>query len=117
MKTWLKILLLFVLPSLALISYPPETIIGGWIAMLLVVALIVFLGIRVMRGDSLALTFAIFLQGMNIIIRMMMFFNNTLPKNGVFNLVSMIATLIGIVISFYLVIRLDRVDVRGLLRN
>lgn len=117
MKTWLKALLLFVLPTLALISYPPKTIIGGWVAMVLVLAMVLFLGFRIIRGDSLALTFTILLQGMNVIIRMMMFFNNSLPKNGVADYVYMVTSLIGMVISFYLVIRLDRVDVRSLLRN
>jgi hypothetical protein len=117
MKTWLKVLLLFVLPTLGLISYPPKTIISGWIAMVLVLALILFLGYRILRGDRLALTFIILLQGMNVIIRLMMFYNNSLPKNGTLDVAYMITNLIGTLISFYLVIRLDRVDVRSLLRN
>jgi len=117
MKIWLKVLLLFVLPTLALISYPPKTIVSGWIAMLLVLAMIIFLGFRIIRGNSLALTFTIFLQGMNVIVRMMMFFNNSLPKNGTADYVYAITCILGMIISFYLIMRLDRVDVRSLLRN
>jgi len=117
MKTWLKVLLLFVLPTLALISYPPKTIASGWIAMVLVLVMILLLGFRILRGGSLALTFAILLQGMNVIIRLMMFFNNTLPENGTVDYIYMVTSLLGMVISFYLVVRLDRGDVRSLLRN
>ncbi len=117
MNTLLKVLLLFVLPVLGLISYPPMTIISGWVAMLLVLALVIFLGYRIIKGDRLALTFTILLQGMNVIIRLMMFFNNALPKNGAVDYVYMVTSLLGMAISFYLVIRLDRVDVRSMLRN
>jgi hypothetical protein len=117
MKTWLKILLLFILPTLALISYPPATIVSGWVAMLLVLVMVVLLGMRILRGGSLALTFTILLQGMNVIVRMMMFFNNTLPKNGTVDYVYLITNLLGMVVSFYLVMRLDRVDIRSMLRS
>lgn len=115
MKTWLKLLLLFILPALALLSYPPKTLIGGWVAIVLVLVMIGFLGFRILRGGSLALTFAILMQGMNVIIRLMMFFNNALPEGGPVDVVYMLTSLLGMAISFYLVIRLDRVDVRSLL--
>lgn len=117
MKTWLKILLLFILPTLALISYPPKTLIGGWIAILLVVGLMVFLGFRIVKGDRLALTFMILLQGMNVVIRMMMFANNAMPAGGSVDVIYIFTSILGFILSFYLVVRLDRVDVRGLLRN
>jgi hypothetical protein len=107
-----RVLLFFVLPILGVFCYPPSTLAGGLIVILLVVAMFVGLGFLMLQGRSLALTFSIFTQGMNVIIRIMMFFNNSFPSGGSANMIALITSLIGLGISFWLIFRLDRQDVR-----
>ena len=112
MKTIQKILYFFVLPFVATLLYPPATLIAGTGA--IVVALITFglIGWAQLRGRSLALTFAIFLQGLNVIIRLMMFFAHAVPKGLGPDWVYIITVLAGLGLSMWLVIRLDQSDVR-----
>ncbi len=78
----------------------------------IVAALIIGLGILIWRGNSNALTFAIFLNGMNVIIRLMMLLSTVINKQGVVNLQFAIAGLLGLLLSFYIMLRLDQTDVR-----
>ena len=73
----------------------------------------ILLGIALWRGRSLALTFSIFLQGMNVIIRLMMVFSSTYDKDGTIYLDSMITMVLGLAISFFLVLYLDSRKVRS----
>ena len=107
-----RILLFFVLPILGIFFYPPSFLMGGIVAVLIVVALFIGLGVLMLQGRSLALTFCIFTQGMNIIIRVMMFFNNSFPADAPADIAFLITSLVGMLISFWLVTRLDRQDVR-----
>jgi hypothetical protein len=50
---------------------------------------------------------------MNVIIRLMLFFANAIPKTGVLDVPFAIAMLVGLGLSLYLTLRLDRNDVRG----
>lgn len=111
MTTLQKILIFFVLPFIAPLIYPPELIASAWIAFVLAAVLFGLLGILLLRGNSTALTLSIFLQGINAIIRLMMF----LPSAGTsaqVNLPWIIASVLSIALSTYLVLRLDRTDVR-----
>ncbi len=108
-----RILLFFVLPIVAILMYPPDMLIGGWAVILVLIAFMVMMGWLVNRGRGLALTFLIFLQGMNVIIRLMMFASNSVPAEGVYNFPYMIASLLGLALSFWLMLRLDQVDVRA----
>jgi hypothetical protein len=74
-----RVLLFVVLPMIAVLSFPPSTLVDA-------------AEVIALRSDSscssdfscgagsLALTFAIFLQGMNVIIRLMLFFANAVPR-------------------------------------
>jgi hypothetical protein len=108
-----RILLFFVLPALAPLLYPPDWL-GGqvWIGFALAVLLFVALGFALMRGRSTALTLSIFLQGLNVIIRLMMFFPHAAPSLGVLDIPFIIASLLSIGLSMYILLRLDQVDVR-----
>ncbi len=108
-----RILLFFVLPIVAILMYPPELLIGGWAIILVVIAFMVVMGWLVNSGRGLALTFLIFLQGLNVIIRLMMFASNSVPAEGVYNFPYMITSIVGLALSFWLMLRLDRVDVRA----
>ncbi len=113
MQPFQRILLFFVLPALAPLLFPLEIIGGAWIAILLNILLFAALGFALTRGRLTALTLSIFLQGLNVIVRLMMFFPNAATPNGTFQLPYIIASILSIGISIYLVLRLDRVDIRS----
>jgi hypothetical protein len=113
MTTIKRVLLFFLLPIVAILSFPPDRLNGGIEIFAVVAAFFLLIGIFLWRGHSLALTFAIFLQGMNVIIRLMLFFANAIPKTGILDVPFAIAMLVGLGLSLYLTLRLDRNDVRG----
>lgn len=105
-------MLFFVLPILAGLMYPPATLAGGSFLLLIPVAAFIALGILILRGNSLSLTFSIFLQGMNVIIRLMMFFSNAVDKSSFVDVPYIITSLLGLGISLWLLFRLDKQDIR-----
>jgi hypothetical protein len=113
MQLFQRILIFFVLPAIAPLLFPPEIIGGAWIAILLDVILFAALGFALTRGRLTALTLSIFIQGLNVIVRLMMFFPNAATPNGTFQIPYIIASLLSMGISLYLVLRLDRVDIRS----
>jgi hypothetical protein len=114
MESAKRILLFFVLPLIAPLLYPPE----NWTnpqalpALIIVAALFLALGYLLYRGYSLALTLSIFIQGLNVIIRLMMIFPHAVDPVAGFDWMEILAALASIALSFYLLLRLDRVDVR-----
>jgi hypothetical protein len=109
-------LLFILLPILAILIYPTAMLAPGLIVILVVVVLLALLGLLLWRGRAIALTFAIFLQGMNIIIRMMMFLSHAAPQAGKFDVPFIITSLIGLGLSFYLMLRLDEPDIRSTMK-
>jgi hypothetical protein len=111
-----RILFFFVLPFIAVLSYPPDIFISNptGISLLLFVAAVFFLlGVMLYRGNSRALTLSIFIQGLNVIIRIMMFFPHSVPTPGNFDWTYMVFSIIGLALSSYLLLRLDRADIRS----
>jgi ABC-type multidrug transport system permease subunit len=115
MTTLQKILLFVVLPVLAPFLLPPRLLGAGGGPILFLGALIgisaLLLSPFLWRGWSKALTLAIFLQGLNVIMRLMMFFPN-LSKQGIYDIPWLITSLLSMSLCLYLVLRLDRTDVR-----
>jgi len=107
-----KVLYFFLLPIIAVLSFPPQILTNGLTVILIITALFLIFGVLLWRGYERALTLSIFLQGLNVIIRLMMLYPNMASKAGVWNLPLGLALLVGLVISFYLMLRLDRSDVR-----
>jgi uncharacterized membrane protein HdeD (DUF308 family) len=112
MTTIQRILFFFVLPIIAPLLFPPSVLAGGFLGILAEVILFVVLGFFLLRGRLTALTLLIFIQGLNAIIRIIMFFPHTTYVDGSPNFIYMAASLISIALSIYLVLRLDKVDVR-----
>ena len=107
-----KVLFFFILPVLGILFYNPA-ILGKAIPLIAIVAVFfVIVGVLLLRGYSTVLTFAIFLNGINVIIRLMMLVSNAFTKAGVFQPGFAIFTFAGLAISFFLMLRLDKVDVR-----
>lgn len=113
MQPFQRILIFFVLPAIAPLLFPPEIIGGAWIAIVLDVLLFAALGFALVRGRLTALTLSIFLQGLNVIVRLMMFFPNAATPDGSWLYANIITSVLSIAISMYLVLRLDQVDIRS----
>jgi hypothetical protein len=113
MSTSQKILLFFVIPIIAApLIRPLQVILGTVGAIITILVLFVLLGYFLLRGSSTALTLSIFLQGLNVITYILMFFPNATFSDGSLNMTYIITSLISMAISTYLVLRLDQVDVR-----
>jgi len=113
MQLFQRILIFFVLPAIAPLLFPPEIIGGAWIAILMDVILFAALGYALTRGRLTALTLLIFIQGLNVVVRLMMFFPNAATPDGTWLYANIITSLLSMGISMYLVLRLDRVDIRS----
>ena len=113
-----RILLFFVIPPLGYISLPREifdemSTVNFIISSVVILILFALLGYLLMRGITRALTLAIFLQGLNVIIRLMMMAPNSFNlATQTFNWSYILISLISIAFSFYLMLRIDRIDVR-----
>ena len=117
MKINNRILLFFVLPTLAPLILPPQTLLSGIGAVVVVAALLLISAYFLYRGGSTALTLVIFLQGLNIIIKMMLFFSTSVSENGVADPIFAVTALLSIGLSLYLLVRLDSVDIRSQLKG
>jgi hypothetical protein len=120
MKTYLRVLLFFVLPVIAPLFLPPDHLLGIMPDVLLgtataLVALV--MGFFLWQGYSLALTFSIFLQGFNVITRLMMFFSTAVTLNSSnqpqVDFLFIGVSVLSIGISLWVLLRLDRVDVHA----
>jgi hypothetical protein len=110
-----KILFFFILPILGILFYNP-VILGKALPLIGIVAtFFIIIGVLLMKGYSTVLTFAIFLNGMNVIVRLLMIVSNAFTKTGVFQPGFAIYTFAGMAISFFLMLRLDKVDVRRIM--
>ena len=112
-----RILLFFVLPTLAPLILPPQTLVQGLGVVFAVAALLIVSGYFLYRGRSLALTLVIFLQGLNFIVRMMLFFSRSVSAQNVIDVPFAITSLLSMGLSFYILFRLDQVDVRAQMRS
>ncbi len=117
MKINNRILLFFVLPTLAPLILPPSTLISGIGAVLVAAMLLLATGYFLQRGKPLALTLMIFLQGLNFITKLMMFFSNSISEKGVANPAFAVTALLSMGLSLYLLLRLDQPDIRAQLRT
>jgi hypothetical protein len=116
MSNKMKFAPIYFLQFIPIILYPPTTLQGGWVVILIVIAAILALGYFLLTGRSWALKMSIFVQGLNIIVRIMMGFANALsPENlgGGFDGTLIITSLLGIIISAWFLFRLDQPDIKA----
>lgn len=112
-----RVLLFFVLPTLAPLILPPNLLVNGIGAVLAVAALLIGTGYLLQRGNPQALTFIIFLQGLNFVVKLMLFYSNSISAKGDANWLFAITALLSMALSFYLIFRLDQPDIRAQLRT
>jgi len=111
---------LFFLQVIPLILYPPSLMASGAAVLAVVAIAYLALGFLVLRGRSWALTMSIFSQGLNVIIRLMMFFSQAVTLVGetrVVNVAWIVTGLVSIALSVWFLLRLDRQDVRQLMTS
>lgn len=111
---------LFFLQVIPLILYPPSLMASGAAVLGVVAVAYLALGFLVFRGRSWALTLSIFSQGLNVIIRLMMFFSQAVTLAGdarIVNLPWIVTALVSIALSVWFLLRLDRQDVRLLMTS
>ena len=117
MKTYLRVLLFFVLPLIAPLLYPLDTLLPALPAVVFAAVVFILIGVLLWRGRSLALTFSIFLQGFNVIIRLMMLLSTAVTRSGSGDLhvdvPYIVLSLLSIAISMWVLLRLDRMDVHA----
>lgn len=108
-----RLLLFVLLPMIAPMIFPPAMLTSGLALLPAVVVLFGLLGWMVWRGRSAALTLLIFIQGLNVIIRLMMLLPHAGTRGGgTIDWIYILASLISIGLSMWLLLRLDRTDVR-----
>jgi hypothetical protein len=113
MTTFQRILLFFVLPAIAPLLFPPSVLANGILGIVSAIALFVLLGIFLLQGRLTALTLSIFLQGLSVIVRLMMLFPNMTFQDGSWDYIYILTTILSIALSMYLLLRLDKVDIRA----
>jgi hypothetical protein len=117
MSTSQRILFFFVIPILAPLILPPRLLEGGFLGIIVELILFGALGFFLLRGQSTALKLSIFLQGLNVIIRVMMLLPRSTYTDGTVDYVYIVTSVISIALSLYMVLRLDQVDVRTQMVN
>ncbi len=116
MKTPQRVLLFFILPLIGPLLYPPDTLLAGLPAVAAAVVVFVVIGVFLWQGRQLALTFSIFMQGFNVIVRLMTFFTTAVRLVGgkpQVDLLYIILSVLSMGLSMYVLLRLDRVDVHA----
>lgn len=112
-KFLIPIILLQIIP---IIIFPLETITAGLSLFGIVFLIYALLGFGLWRGRNWALTMSIFLQGFNIIIRMMMLFPHAVDgKNGGWDISYILMAIISMAISGWFLVRLDKPDIRSII--
>jgi hypothetical protein len=116
MSNKLKLSLIYFLQFIPIILYPPETLKGGLMVILVVVAGMLAMGYFLLRGRSWALKMSIFMQGFNVIIRIMMGFAHAVRPESVgggADIPFITTSILGIIISTWFLLRLDMPDVHS----
>ncbi len=106
---------LYFLQLIPLLIFPPSILLEGIVAVGVVAVAIVALGFMLLRKRPWALTMSIFVQGLNVVVRLMMLFPHALESgssaSGI-DVAFIVSSLLAIAISGWFLIRLDRADIR-----
>ncbi len=107
---------LYFLQLIPLLIFPPSVLLDGLLAVGVVAVAIVGLGLMLLRKRAWALTMSIFVQGLNVVVRLMMLFPHALVSEsagkGTIDVAFIVSSLLAIAISGWFLIRLDRPDIR-----
>jgi len=104
---------LLLLQPLPLLLFPPALLADALPLIAIVVAVMWGLGWMVWRKRAWALTLSIFIQGLNVIARVMMLLSNAVDASGNVNLGFILTSVLAIVLSWLFLYRLDNQDLRA----
>ena len=104
---------LLLLQPLPLLLFPPALLADALPLIAIVVAVMWGLGWMVWRRRTWALTLSIFIQGLNVIIRVMMLLSNAVSASGDVNLGFVVTSVLAIALSWLFLLRLDNQDLRA----
>ncbi len=109
--------LFLILQPLALLLFPPALLLAaGGLPIMIVVAMAWGLSWTIWRRRQWALTMSIFVQGLNVIARLMMLLSNAIaPTTGQFDIVFIITSVLAIILSGYILYRFDTPDMRAVM--
>jgi hypothetical protein len=111
-KFLIPLILLQIIP---IIIFPLKTIASGISIFGFVALVFVLLGYGLWQGRSWALSMSIFIQGFNIITRLMMVLPHALRVDGSgWDLPYLLMAVISMAISGWFMLRLDKPDIRSL---
>ncbi len=104
---------LYFLQLIPLLIFPPSILLEGIVVVGVVAVAIVALGFMLLRRRAWALTMSIFIQGLNIVVRLMMLFPHAIDsESSGIDVAFVVSSLLAIAISGWFLIRLDRADIR-----
>jgi hypothetical protein len=105
---------LLLLQPVPLLLFPPALFTTDALPLIaIVVALMWGLGWMVWRKRAWALTLSIFIQGLNVIARLMMLLSNAVNSSGDINLGFIVTSVLAIALSWVFLLRLDNQDLRA----
>jgi hypothetical protein len=104
---------LLLLQPLPLLLFPPALLTEALPLIAIVVAVMWGLGWMVWRKRAWALTLSIFIQGLNVIIRVMMLLANAVNTSGNYDIPFIVTSVLAIVLSWLFLYRLDNQDLHA----
>jgi hypothetical protein len=104
---------LLLLQPVPLLLFPPALLADALPLIAIVIAVMWGLSWMVWRKRVWALTLSIFIQGLNVIIRVMMLLSNAVSASGDINLGFIVTSVLAIVLSWLFLYRLDNQDLRA----
>jgi hypothetical protein len=104
---------LLLLQPLPLLLFPLALLAGALPLIAIVVVVMWGLSWMVWRKKAWALTLSIFIQGLNVIIRLMMLLSNAVNANGIYDIAFIVTSVLAIVVSWLFLYRLDNQDLRA----
>lgn len=104
---------LLLLQPLPLLLFPPTLLASALPLIAITVAVMWGLSWMVWRKRVWALTLSIFIQGLNVIIRVMMLLANAVNASGTYDIPFIVTSVLAIVVSWLFLYRLDNQDMRA----
>lgn len=115
----IPIMPVIVMQFLPLVILPPTTLfsLNGVLAVVGLILVFAGLGFAITRHKLWALNLSIFLQGFNIIVRVMMLFPNARLDSGAYDVAFILTSLLSVAVSLWFLQRLDKPDFQALVTS
>jgi hypothetical protein len=110
-----RLLTLIIIQIIPLLAFPLNLLKDGFLAIPFLALIFALLGWGLLNGRGWALTLSILIQGMNVTIRLMMFLPNSIDNNGVWDFPYVLTSSFAILFSGWIMLRLDRPDIRAMI--